>query len=143
MQAQNIDPFLSQDPSQQKRFDDPPRYSGQISKTLLILAVVIIVIIILVFFAFAISSPKKQTNNTVSNTTTPVIQEPVYETQIGDVKFLLQSSDNLGSELTPPTNSFQQPLKTTENFYKVTIGAQNKGKITIKETMWEMGNIVD
>lgn len=68
--------------------------------------------------------------------------KPVYETTIGDIRFLFDSAIDLGPVVKAP-NSYQQDLVTTEKFVYVTIRAQNKGKIDTVRNTWNIGNIVD
>lgn len=114
--------------------------SGAISKMLLILAVVVLVVIIAAFFATRAFQPKKPVTNS-PDTPVPVVKLPVYEIQIGDVKFLLILSENLGDYLVGRNPN--QTLTTTEKFIKVTIATQNKGKNTIGGGAWDLGNILD
>ena len=116
--------------------------SGAISKMLLILAVIVLVVIIAAFFATRAFQPQKSVTNNPQNTTPPPTAKlPVYEVQIGDVKFSLVVSENLRDYLVGRNPN--QTLTTTEKFNKVTIAAQNKGKNTIGGGAWDLGNILD
>jgi hypothetical protein len=115
--------------------------SGYISRTLIILGVVVIVAILIVFFAIRLASNASRANTV----TAPTTEEPVYEATLGDIRFLVESAQDLGSVLPGETSrSFYQPdVITTEKFIKVIIRAQNKGKTNTGKSIWEMGNIVD
>lgn len=119
-----------------------PGSSGKVSSALLILGVILFIVIVIVFVVTKINAGKSANN---SNTQTPVSNEPpppVYEAIISDVKFVFVSAQDLGNFL-KNKNSFQQDLSTTEKFIKVTIGAQNKGKVNVSGNLWDVGNIVD
>lgn len=119
--------------------------SGQISKYLIILAVIVFVLIIIVYGIVRFASNRRQ--EAPPQESQPAVPEqieikPVYETQIGDVKFLLLSSENLGNLVVSKT-AFEKDLVTTEKFVKVVVGAQNKGKNNIDQFSWDVGNIID
>lgn len=120
--------------------------SGKISKVLLILAVAVLVIIVIIFLVTRIVANKKSQvsppNGTTAPSTTQEPPKPVYEVQLGEVRFLLETSLNLGNVL-KAKSTYQKDLTTTEKFIEVVIGAQNKGKNNIEAYSWEMGNIVD
>ena len=61
---------------------------------------------------------------------------------IGDIRFVLQSSLDLGNYL-KGSNSGYSDIQTSERFIKVTIGAQNKGKVETANYGWDVGNIID
>ncbi|OGZ69597.1 MAG: hypothetical protein A3D44_03415 [Candidatus Staskawiczbacteria bacterium RIFCSPHIGHO2_02_FULL_42_22] len=117
---------------------------GAASTILLILAAVLIVMIIVVFVVLRINASRTETpetpgeNETANNEPPP----PVYEATLGDVKFIFEDARDLGNVLRSNTN-YQEDLTTTERFIKVTIGAQNKGKLNVQRGLWNMGNIVD
>ena len=116
--------------------------SGQISRTLIILAVVVFVAILIVFFAI-----KFATNASKPKTTTDSNEPPkaVYEAALGDVRFLFESAENLGSVLrgSLANTSYQQDVFTTEKFVRVVVRAQNKGKINLQKFTWDIGNVID
>lgn len=122
--------------------------SGKVSKILLILAIVAFVAIIAVFVITRIVATRQQqteSNNTSQedqNQNPQDSQEPVYEVTLSDIRFVLQSADDLGSVL-KATSSYSQDLKTTERFIKVVVAAQNKGKTNTTQSNWEIGNIID
>jgi hypothetical protein len=114
--------------------------AGQVSTILLVLAVVLIVLVIAVFVVLKINASK--TAATVKKNA-PVTQnmppKPVYDTSIGDVRFVFESAQDLGNILI----GRDQTLKTTERFIKIIIGAQNTGKFDIQQYSWDIGNIID
>lgn len=119
--------------------------SGVTSTILLILGVVLIIVIIIVFVVIRINASRNTKNNPQPSNSlqaTGQPQKPVYETTIGDVRFVFESAQNLGSVLVSKS-SYEQNLYTTEKYIKVTIGAQNKGKLNVAAYSWEVGNIVD
>jgi|SRR3989344_2050510 len=117
--------------------------SGKVSTVLLVLAAMLIVLIIAVFIFLRISAVRNSTTQTVPDGDGPVEPEkPVYETTLGDVRFVFESADDLGSVLVSPV-AYQKNLTTTERFIKVVIGAQNKGKINLEQGSWDVENIVD
>lgn len=81
-------------------------------------------------------------NYKCANNKCAVIPKPVYTTTIGNIKFALESSIDLGSVL-KVQSTYQNDLVTTERFIKVTIGAQNKGKTETTQFAWEVGNVID
>ena len=120
--------------------------SGQISKVLIIVAAAVLVIIVVIFGITRIVSVRKnnnqEKNNSPENTTEQEAPKPIYETQIGDLKFIFQSSADLGNFL-PAKVSYEKDLTTTERFIKVTVAAQNKGKNNLAQNSWSLGNIID
>ena len=120
------------------------KQKGEISKVILILAGAVLLLAIIIFVAISITSSRKsddQTKNQDDQTQTEV-PKPVYDTTVGDIKFILQSSINMGNTM-QSTVSFQPDLTTTERFIKVTMGAQNKGKNDTAFGAFELGNIID
>ncbi len=115
---------------------------GWVSRTLIILAVVVFVAIIIVFFAIKFASNVSKSKSAPDSSEQP---KPVYEKTLGDVRFLFESAQNLGSVLrgSSAMSSYQQDVFTTEKFIKVVIRAQNKGKVNIPKFNWDIGNIVD
>lgn len=120
--------------------------SGKTSTILLICAVILILMIAIVFAVVKVNSSKKPTTQTTITTTTENTNEPpppLYETTMGDIRFVMLSAEDLGNVLKSKNASYQQDLTTTEKFIKVTMGAQNKGKINIQQGTWDVGNILD
>lgn len=121
--------------------------SGQTSKIIIILALVVIVIIVIAFGVTKFIATKKQgaSKSEVPGDTTTKPSEPtkpIYETTLSDIKFILESSEDLGNVLKSNV-SYQKDLTTTERFIRVVIGAQNKEKNNIAQYAWNVGNIVD
>jgi len=121
-----------------------PRFgeAGEASKLLLILAVVVLAAILITYL---ILKAAERPENPVQNPG-PVIQKPVYDQTMGDIKFTFMSARDMGNTLRGSESrnpSWQKDVKTTEKYVKVTIGAQNKGLANIKEQVWDIGNIID
>jgi uncharacterized protein (UPF0333 family) len=118
--------------------------AGQASRLLLVLAVVILVAVIIVYLVMrmATPAPKPAAPNTGS------VALPVYEKQLGNIRFVFESSQDLGgtlsvSQANTQNNSYLKDLNTTGRFIMVTVGAQNKGNYNIAERAWDIQNIVD
>jgi len=114
---------------------------GQVSKLLLVLAVIVLAAIVITYLVMrAATAPPPPP---VDNTTIP---QPVYEQTLGDIKFIFMQARDLGSILKGSQSrnpNWQKDLSTPERFIKITVGAQNKGLVNIKEQVWDIGNIVD
>lgn len=115
---------------------------GQISGILIILAIVVLVVIVVVFLALKLSAKPQPDNSTPQES---IIPEKVYDTTVGNIRFLFELAVDLGDTLYGSTSgvSYQKNVYTTEKFIKLTVGAQNKGKKNISQYSWDMGNIVD
>jgi len=117
--------------------------SGQMSKIILILAGAIFLLVVIIFIAVSIvGSRSQEEDKTGENQEETEIPQPVYETTIGDIRFVLQSSVDVGNTL-KATTAYQQNLTTTDRFVRVTVSAQNKGKNETASFSWELGSIVD
>jgi len=121
--------------------------SGQTSKIIIILALVVLVIIVIAFGITKFVTNKKEDASKPSNSSSvtnnpPEPPKPVYEVTLGDVRFLLQSSEDLGKVI-KSKSQYEKDLTTTEKFIRVVIAAQNKGKNNIAQYSWNVGNIVD
>jgi len=119
------------------------KQSGEISRALLVIAIVTLIIIVIVYLAVKISSSRSQQNQNPQDD--PITQEPpkpIYEVQLGDIKFSVQKALDLGN-IIKAEKSYQEDLKTTEKFIWVVVGAQNKGKNNLSQYAWDLGNIVD
>lgn len=116
--------------------------SGQASRTLLILAIIILVAVAVSYAVIKIAeNPPKKTAKEE-----PVVPQPVYEQTLEEIRFIFQEARDYGNVLKGSQSKnpeWQQDLKTTERFIKVTVAAQNKGKENIKNGSWELENIVD
>lgn len=116
--------------------------SGQIAKMLLAGLIVIIIAIAIAYFV--IKSAEKPTRPTPSTEVT--VPVATYEITKNDIKFTFQDAQNMGSILKGALSkspSYQKDKVSTENFIKVTIGAQNKGKENTPDNSWDIGNIID
>ncbi len=118
--------------------------SGQASRTVIILAVIILIIAAIAYgiTRFAISRKTSPTASTANNGPAA----PVYDLSIGDIRFFLESSQDLGTVLSGKFSrnpSYQPDLVTTEKFIKVTVRAQNKGDNDTHQYDWDLGKIVD
>lgn len=118
--------------------------SGQIARLLLVLAVIIFVAIIITFLILKMSerAPKP-----ITGPETPVVI-PVYEKQLGNIKFVFESSRDLGNilkatEVVNREYTTQKDFTTVAKFVEVTIGAQNKGTKNTEQNSWDIGNIID
>ena len=120
--------------------------SGQASRLLLVLAIVILVAVIITFLVMRMAQqPPRPTQ-----TSEPTPEQPIYETMLGDIRFVFQSSIDRGNVLSASkvTNSQYaystlKDLITTEKFIQVTVGAQNKGTVNIESGAWDLGDIID
>ena len=115
---------------------------GSVSRLILVLAGVVLVIAAIIFIAISITSRKTESENNQNNQSEVEEPKPVYEATVGDIRLIMQSSFDAGSVLKSSTSN-QTDLETTERFIKVTIGAQNKGKVDTDSFTWDLGNIVD
>lgn len=118
--------------------------AGQAAKLLLVVAVVILVAIVITFLVIKMAEKPAQ----------PVVEKdvevplPVYEQNLGHIKFVFVSARDLGKRLkaTDAVNdaySSQKDAVTTEKFIEVTVGAKNIGKVNIESSAWTIGNIID
>ncbi|MEI7424630.1 MAG: hypothetical protein WCK10_00725 [Candidatus Staskawiczbacteria bacterium] len=122
--------------------------SGQASKLLLVLAVVVFVAVIIVFLVMKMAEKPKQPPIIEQ----PEIIQPVYETTLGNIRFVFQSaldkgSALLASEVVNKQYAFSQKNLDISNpgakFIQVIIGAQNKGTLDTERGAWDIGNIID
>jgi hypothetical protein len=123
--------------------------SGQTSRILLVLAAVILVAVIIVYLVMRMATPAPK-----PVTEEPGINEvplPVYETRLGDIRFVFMSAINRGSILSAAEvidskyyNKKDLPISNPgAKFIQVTVGAQNKGTENIPEKSWDIENVVD
>ena len=120
--------------------------AGQVSKLLLVLAVIVLVAVIIVYLVM------KMAEKPAAPVEKKVVQVAplVFETQLGNIRFVFESGIDRGNALLPADikNSQynfgqQKGLTTTEKFVQVTIGAQNKGTVNTEHGAWDIENIVD
>ncbi len=116
--------------------------SGWVSRTLIILAIVVFIAILIVFFAIKFASNASKSKNGANDVDA---QKPVYEVTFGDVRFIFESAQNLGSVLkgSLANSAYQQDVTTTEKFIRVIIRAQNKGKMNLPKFNWDIGSVID
>ena len=118
---------------------------GAVSNVLLILGVILIIVIVIFYVVIRINAARnvaeEKEEEEISQNNEPPL--PVYETQLGDVKFIFQSAQNIGNVLISEDKRFRQDLFTTERFIRVAVGVQNKGKENVKKGTWDLGNIID
>ena len=117
--------------------------SGEVSGIVIVLVIVVVIIAGVIFGVIKFTANKK-TEASKSNTVTQTVEKPkpVYDTTIGNVKFSLVSSDYIGRVI-KAKSSYEKDVTTTEQFVRVVIGAQNKGKSNLTQYSWDVGNIVD
>jgi len=119
--------------------------AGQVSRLLLVLAVIVFVAIIIVFLVMRMAQKPSAPAEVVIET----VPLPVYEKQLGAIRFVFESALNKGKVLKASEvvnnlySSSQKDLTTGEKFIKVTIGAQNKGTENTLQNAWDMGDIID
>lgn len=122
--------------------------SGQASRMLLVLAVVILVAVVIAYLVMRMAEKPPAPNLPIN----PGVTQPVYEEQLGNIRFVFQSALDKGNILavaeiinTDYINSYNTPknLTTGEKFIKVTVGAQNKGTENTEVKAWNIQNIVD
>src|SRR6266404_6935573 len=97
------------------------RSSGAVSTILLILGVVLIVLIIIVFVVIRIGASKSAAIAKKTTTTQgpPPVPLPVYDSSLGDVRFVFEKAEDLGNVMETGAGSYyHQVLNTTEKFIK-------------------------
>jgi len=122
---------------------------GQVSRLLLVLAIIILVAAIITYLVLKMA--EKPAKPPVDTTTQ--VQLPVYEKQLGNIRFVFESALDRGNLLRASdiTNSqyvasYQKDLPVSNSgakFIQVVIGAQNMGTENIEENSWDIENIVD
>lgn len=123
--------------------------AGQASRLLLVLAIIILVAVVIVFLVMKMATPPPKP----PEQTGPVVPLPVYEKQLGDIRFVFESAIDKGNVLKTSeiinsqyNSSYQKDVSvsnTGAKFIKVTIGAQNKGTVNTEQNSWDIQNIVD
>jgi hypothetical protein len=80
----------------------------------------------------------------------PGAEQPVYEKQLGNIRFVFESAPDRGkvlrvSDITNNqySSSWQKDLPTIERFIEVTVGGQNMGTENTEQNAWDIENIVD
>jgi len=122
--------------------------NGQVSKLLLVLAAIVLVAAIIVYLVMKMAERPSKPATSV----TPPVVLPVYEKQLGDIRFIFISALDKGSLLKASEvknnkyGSSQKDLavsNTGAKFIQVTVGAQNKGTMNTANNVWNIENIVD
>ncbi len=115
--------------------------SGQIARVLLALAVLVLVAMGIAYIVVSRTRPVVVPVDDI-----PDVPLPVYETTIGDVRFVFLEATDKGSTLTGAKSNnpeWQKDVKTTERFIELIVGAQNVGKVNTERRVWDIGEIVD
>ena len=124
---------------------------GAASSIILVLGIALLLVVVVVFVVIKVNA-SKTADGSLDKNSEAISTGPVYDTNAGDVRFLVVSATDLGNVLhiQNPRNMlglqdtrYDEPITTTEKFIKVVIGAQNKGKLNIPKDIWEVENIVD
>jgi hypothetical protein len=113
------------------------------------MAVVVLVAAIITYLVIKMADRPKQPEVPSA----PVVELPVYEAKIGDIRFVSEYAINKGnimkkSEILNQKYNFdsQQDLVISNSgakFIIVRVGAQNTGKINIEKDFWDIENIID
>ena len=119
--------------------------SGQVSRLLLVLAIIVFVAIIIVYLVVRMA---EQPAKPKGPTPPPPVQLPVYEKQLGDIRFVFESAQDRGQVLKAAdavgTNKKDLDISNPgAKFVEVTVGAQEKGTAESVQSAWSLGNIVD
>ncbi len=123
------------------------KQSGQVSRLLLVLAIIILVAVVIVYLVMRMA--EKPPEPTVP--TTPIWPMPVYEQNLGNIRFVFESAINRGnilraSEIPNNRNKTQKDLSISNpgaKFIQITIGAQNIGTENTVQNAWTIEDIVD
>ncbi|MCD6550348.1 hypothetical protein J7K24_02265 [bacterium] len=117
----------------------------EFSREQIILGIIIVALLAISFFLIKSMLPELNINPSPPEESPPsIIEEPVYEVKIGDVKFRIKEVKDRGNKLSAVDAYSWRPsdLITTEKFIEVTIEVQNIGTKDIKGG-WDMKNIFD
>ncbi len=105
-----------------------------------VIAIVVIFVIIAVVAGIIIMKPEPEPVE-------PVEPEPVYEVDVGGVRFRLEKARDLGDILrfleSKNPKRTKEDLITTERFIEVTISAENIAKDNIASGTWKPGRLFD
>lgn len=122
---------------------------GQASRLLLVLAIIVLVAAVIVYLVMKMAEKPSAPAQTPVNT----IPLPVYEQQLGNIRFIFESAIDRGGVLRASevannqyNSSYQKDLpisNTGAKFIQVTVGAQNKGTSNTEQNAWDIQNIVD
>lgn len=123
--------------------------TGQASRLLLVLAIIVLVAVIITYLIMKMAEKPPAPVNLPVNT----VPLPVYEAQLGDIRFVFESALDKGNALKVSeivnnqyNSSYQKDFPIGNpgaKFIKVTIGAQNKGTKNTEQGAWDIENIVD
>lgn len=127
-------------------FKDIDKSKGQVSRLLLVLAIIILVAVVITYLILKMAE-KPQKPEAPMTTEVPM---PVYEKQLGDIRFIFKSAIDRGvvlktSQIVNKTySSYKKDFDSSGGkFIQVTIGAQNKGTQNTAQRAWDIENIVD
>jgi hypothetical protein len=123
---------------------------GQVSRLLLVLAIIVLVAAVIVYLVMKMAEkPPAPISNDPINT----IPLPVYEQQLGSIRFIFESALDRGGVLRASeiinsqyNSSYQKDFLVSNSGAKliqVTVGAQNKGTKNTEQNAWTIENIVD
>lgn len=117
----------------------------EFSREQIILGVIILGLLATSFFLIKSMLPELDINlSSPEESPPPTVEEPVYEVDVGDVKFRIKEVKDRGNRLSLADAYSRRPhdVTTTERFIEVTIEVQNIGKKDIKGG-WSINNIFD
>lgn len=128
-------------------FKEINKSSGQASRLLLLLAVIVLVAVLITYLVLKMA----QKPQAPTAPTAPQVELPVYEKQLGNIRFIFKSAIDRGEVLKASevinkqySSSYQKSLESSGGkFIQVTIGAQNKGTLNTEQRAWDIENIVD
>jgi hypothetical protein len=121
------------------------RQSGEVAKLLLVLAAIVLVALAVTFFVVR-GLQKPSAPAAPTKTTVP---QPVYEQQLGNIKFVFEAARNAGGTLLAANavnaQYTQKDLNSPDgsSFIFVTVGAENEGTVNTQQGSWTLGNIID
>ena len=128
-----------------------PRFAGeagQASRLLLILAIVVLVAAVITYLIIRMAEKPPVPTPAPG----PVVQQPVYEQALGNIRFIFESGLDRGqilraSEIKNNQYSYQKQDFVISNagakFIQVVVGAKNMGTENTEQNAWNIGNIVD
>ena len=107
---------------------------------LIILGVVIAVVIVVIIAVAVVMKPPPPPEE-------PKEAEPVYEVDVGEIKFILKEAKDIGnilkvSESNNPEARMDDAV-TTGRFIEVTVGATNIGKEDLRGGNWLINDLID
>lgn len=116
-------------------------FEGNRKQLIVLIGIVVVIIIVVAVFMVIMKPPPLPP---------PEPKEPVYEIELGDIKFelvgkaksrgdILSASESENFEFYPGLSD----VTTTEKFIEVTINAMNTGKENIQVNKWDLLEIID